>query len=124
MSGDGQGASYKDIIANGDYINRAIFTQAEFESGLCRLTQHDLIIEVYDKFYPSPKALELLDKAKNNGAVSVKDVRTSIESMVGAIPYEKMQIDTGICSYKGYSPEKFAEAISEYKQEFNEYFSR
>ena len=123
MNGEGQGATYKDIIANGDYINRAIFTEAEFESGLCRLTQYVLIVEVYDRFYPSPEALELLDKAKSSGAVSVQDVRTSIECMLGATPYGKKQIESDTCSYKGYSPEKFTEAISEYKNEFKEAFS-
>ncbi len=123
MNGDSQGASYKDIIFNGDYINRAIFTQTEFEGGLCRLTKEELVVEVHDKIYPTPKALKLLSIAKDAGSETVQDVSKSIESSLGVLPYGSKQTEIHECSFQGFSAEKFEEAVTEYQRELKEAFS-
>ena len=48
-------ATLDRIVAAGDAINHAIFTEAEFESGLARLTRSGLIAETDGHFVPTAK---------------------------------------------------------------------
>lgn len=50
MGDGGDGASLRDIIAVGDYINHAIMTLQELQGGLARLVQVGYVREVAGKF--------------------------------------------------------------------------
>ncbi len=56
MGGGRQGASLRDIIAAGDYINHAILTGPQIRRGLAKLTSAGFVREKAGKFLVAGKA--------------------------------------------------------------------
>jgi hypothetical protein len=108
------GATLDRIIAAGDAINHAIFTKAEFESGLVRLTRSGFIAEKDGHFVPTERAQlqtklghtggsmhhELNDVAQLLGCPSAIDERPSIDNL----------------RYPGFSVAAYERAIETYQR--------
>ena len=117
MGNANEGVSLKSIIANGDGINHAIFTHAELESGFCRLTNSNLILEKDGLFFPTSKANEIFKKV-NDENKTMKDAWDILESTLNSKPYTPKKVEVGDCKYDGYSISDVDKAIEEYKKEF------
>lgn len=63
-SDKGEGVSLTNLIATGDYINRAIFTLAEINSGIKNLQALGLAEFRQTKFYVLPEARTLFEKLR------------------------------------------------------------
>lgn len=111
-----QGASLYDIISIGDALNHAIFTDEELESGFARLTEGGLIEERDERFFATTDAKEIYSKASSKSR-SMFTILERLEKAIGAAPWqpnvEKSQYQL---KYPGFSPEKVAEAKSQYRK--------
>lgn len=111
------GSSLKSIIANGDALNHAIFTDAELESGLCRLTTSELIVERNGLFFLTPKAVSIFESVQNKSK-TMRQLWDHANEEFQPTPYSPIPIKVGNCSYNGYSTELVDEAIQLYRKDF------
>lgn len=111
-SSDGP-AELHQIIAAGDASNHAIFTQEEFESGLCRLVNGGWIEEINGRF----KLTEKLKKNRKGFSLSME----RIEGLLNAGPWspgESIPHPNNNLHYPGFSVTAFSQAIEKYHKEF------
>ena len=70
-TGGETGATLKDIIAAGDFLNHAIFTGAELRRGFAKLLAAGYVVKVADRFQVAGQALTLLREFSGSPTRSV-----------------------------------------------------
>lgn len=110
-------ASLAEIIAIGDSIEHAIFTEDEMEGGLYRLTAGGYVEEVNDGFKPTKSTVQKHSEISKKKK-AVQDQMEMWREVIGAPPW---QGGTSIQSadkqkYEGFTHEKFAEAVTYYQE--------
>jgi len=119
FSGGKEGATIRDIIGAGDYINHAIFTEKEFEEGLCRLTEGGWIREIGGRFSVSKKFKEQkISYSSPKGRHSTKKLRVGIRELLDVNRGCKYGSKSNKLKYPGFTSKKFTNAIKEYKNSF------
>lgn len=119
-------ASLEKIIAAGDYINHAIFTEGEMEGGLDRLSRGGYIEEVNGLFKPTSLTLEKYEEILGKK----KQLLTQLEllrELIGAKPWGYAESDSQAekrYQYPGFTREGFAEAVKAYQRNASEISKR
>ncbi len=112
------GMEIRDIIAVGDYLNHAIFTEKEFQEGLCRLSMGGWIIEKRDRFKVSKKF-----KGRNirytspKGRHSTRKLWDQVEEALCGKQGCGKGFPKGNLKYPGNTSEKFRKALKEYLEQ-------
>jgi len=109
-------ASLEEIVAIGDGINHAIFTENEMESGLYRLINGDYVEVMGNFFRPTPKAIEkyLLASKKTK---TLRDQMDLLRQSIGATTWSFGAVaDQTEISFKcsGFTRKRFREAVNSY----------
>ena len=109
-------ATLDEIVGAGDFINHAIFTNDEIESGFYRLTCGGYIEEVDGDFRPSEIALKQY-KTISGKRRAVLDQMDSLREFLAAkpwvfgVPFPRPE---NRYTYPGLTKEKIAEAVEKY----------
>lgn len=109
-------ASLEQIVAAGDAINHAIFTDDEMESGLYRLSSGGFIEEVNDHFRPSNLTLEKYREISQKRKAWMKQMDL-LGEFIGAKPWSfgvSFPHPENRFRYPGFTKEKFAGAVKKY----------
>lgn len=111
-------ASLAEIVAAGDGINHAIFTEDEMESGLYRLSAGGYIEESNGSFRPSRTTVDKhrVICAKTKAALKQMDL---LSDLIGAKPWEfgkAFPRPENRFRYPGFTKEKFAQAVTTYQK--------
>jgi hypothetical protein len=104
-----------EIIAEGDYINRAIFTEAELKNGLYRLLASGWIVQNKNKFKTSEKYIQQI-KPKLSGSY-----HSQIEKITKILAVKSEKYRNYIAcnlKYPIFSHKIFIRAIEKYRKEF------
>lgn len=114
-SSNQSGLGIRDIIAVGDYLNHAIFTENEFREGLCRLSMGGWIIEKRGRFKVSKKF-----KSRNirytspKGRHSTQKLWEQVEGLLCGDNGCGKAHPAGNLRYPGFTSKKFNEALKDY----------
>lgn len=111
-------ASLEEIVAAGDGINHAIFTEDEMESGLYRLRSGGYIEESNGSFGPSSTTSNQYKAIHATSKVSLKQLNL-ISDFIGAKPWEfgkTFPRPQNKFRYPGFTSEKFAQAVRVYQR--------
>jgi hypothetical protein len=114
---DKDGVSLDQIVGAGDFINHAIFTNDEMESGFYRLTRGGYVEEVDGNFRPTKLALNKyneISKKKKRAVLGQLDLlRESIgaKPVVFGVSFPRPENEY---SYPGLTTEKLAQAVEKY----------
>ena len=109
-------ATLDEIIAAGDCINHAIFTNDEMDSGLYRLTRGGYVEEVDGRFRPSEMALRQYQKVSAKKR-AILDQMESLREFLAAtawvfdVPFPRPE---NRYTYPGFTKEKMAAAVEKY----------
>lgn len=109
-------ATLDKIVGAGDFVNHAIFTNDEIESGLYRLTRAGYIQEVEGNFRPTEIALRQYKKTSEKKR-AVFDQMESLREFLGAkpwvfgVPFPRSE---NPYKYPGLTTEKMAAAVAQY----------
>lgn len=117
FAADKEGASLDQIVAAGDFINHAIFTNDEMESGFFRLARGGYIEEVDDNFRPTKLTLEKYEEISRKKKRSVLGQLDLLRESIGAKPWEfgvPFPRPENRYKYPGITTEKLAEAVEKY----------
>ncbi len=110
-------ADLRQIVAAGDAINHAIFTDAEFEGGLARLTAGGWIREERGRFAVTTKFRTAAGKLPRSG----DKAWAQIEKLLSAKSWDRDSVcssEEHRISYPGFSSEALGKAIKKYHQGF------
>jgi hypothetical protein len=116
-AGAGQ-ASLEKIIAAGDYVNHAIFTEDELAGGLYRLIRGGDIEEIDGLFRPTSLALEKYEEIFKKKKQLLKQLEL-LRELIGAKPWgfdESVSQSKNRHRYPGFTSERFAEAVKNYQR--------
>ncbi|MGH9762637.1 MAG: hypothetical protein ACREDR_28355 [Blastocatellia bacterium] len=107
-------ASLARIVAFGDYMNHAIFTEAEMNTGLYRLSKGGYIKERKNGFGPTSKARNKYEAVAQKKS-GLHDQMELLRLSIGATAWGSVE-DGGAAEnepgYTGFSRERFSEAVS------------
>lgn len=111
-------ANLEEIVAAGDAINHAIFTEDEMESGLYRLSGGGYIEESNGSFKPSSSAADKyrVINAKVKAPLRQMDL---VSDFIGANPWEfgkAFPRPENRFHYPGFTRGKFAQALRKYQR--------
>ncbi len=113
FAGGRKGADIRFIIAVGDYMNHDIFTEKEFEEGLCRLSKGGWIEEVGERFRVSKKFRDQgIDYSSGRG-YSPRKLHRQVMEMLGVDLSCREGRPTNV-HYPGFISKKFSKALKEY----------
>jgi hypothetical protein len=119
-------ASLERIIAVGDWINHAIFTEEEMAGGLSRLSRGGYIEEINGLFRPTSIALEKYNEILKKKKGLLKQMEL-LREFIGARPWgfdEPASRAESKHNYTGLTKERFAEAVKNYQQDASEIIKR
>lgn len=111
-------ASLDEIVAAGDGINHAIFTEDEMESGLYRLRSGGYIEESNGSFRPSRATINKYKVIHATAKVVLKQMDL-ISDFIGAKPWEfgkAFPRPANKFRYPGFTKKKFAQAVRVYQR--------
>ena len=111
-------ASLERIIAIGDGINHAIFTEEEMEGGLYRLSRGGYIEDINGFFKPTSIALKKYNEILKKKKGLLKQMEL-LREFIGARPWgfaEPTSRGKNRYKYSGFTKERFAEAVKNYQQ--------
>ena len=114
-----EGASLDQIVAAGDFINHAIFTNDEMESGFYRLTLGGYIDEVDGNFKPTKLTLDKYEEISRKKKRSVLGQLDLLRESIGAKPWVfggSFPRPENQYKYPGITTEKLAEAVEKYQK--------
>jgi hypothetical protein len=109
-------ANLDEIVAAGDGINHAIFTEDEIESGLYRLTNGGYIEEVNGSFKPSSATVDKYRVIDAKAKAPLRQMEL-ISDFIGAAPWEfgkAFPRPENRFRYPGFTTEKFVQAVRTY----------
>ena len=85
MAAGRAGATLEAIISVGDFLNHALFSEYELESGIEKLIEGKLISQKGKNFFPTAQAIKLLQKAKEHNVTNNFKIRENLEKLLGVI---------------------------------------
>jgi hypothetical protein len=111
-------ADLSEIVAAGDGINHAIFTEDEMESGLYRLRSGGYIEESNGRFKPSSPTAERYRLVCEKARAVLKQMDL-VSDFIGATPWEfgkAFPRPENRFRYPGFTSEKFRDAVRTYQR--------
>jgi hypothetical protein len=115
---DKGGMDIRDIIAVGDYLNHAIFTEREFEEGLCRLSMGGWITQKGGRFKVSKKFKDRkICYTSPKGRHSTRKLWDQVERLLCGEQGCGKGFPRGNLQYPGNISEKFRKALKEYLEQ-------
>jgi len=118
LAGGGKPAELHKIFWVADWMNRAIFTEEQFEGGLSRLSKGGWLKEVSGRFAPTRKYQRV--KSKITGSALAKCDKLS--KILGVKPRDFAGMAPEHSRYPGFSAKVFREAYRRYRKEFKEVY--
>ena len=112
------GATLEKIIAAGDYINHAIFSPDELESGFARLTSGGYIKEKRGIFSVAERVMQAYSKTTSPRRAVHKELK-GIEALIGAASPTSEQPHSNNLKYAGFSIEAYTEVVNRYIEDFS-----
>lgn len=116
---DKDGASLDEIVATGDFINHAIFTDDEMESGFYRLTRGGYVEEVDLNFRPTKLTLKKYEEISRKKKRSVLGQMELLQKSIGAKPWvfgEPFPRPENRYKYPGVTKKRLADAVEKYQK--------
>lgn len=114
LAGGGKPAELHDIFWVADWMNRAIFTEEQFEGGLSRLSKGGWLKEVNGKFAPTRKYRQIKSKIVGSSLASCD----KLSRILRVKPHDLEGVAPGHSKYPGFSAKVFREAYRRYRREF------
>lgn len=120
MADQSRGASLRDIISIGDYINHSIFSASELRCGLAKLSYSGYILERESRFFLHGRAQEFSTAQQEKPPQSLSKLEQALDKFLGAEPHIPGQpdIDDPDWQYPGITDEVVAKAYQEYMGRF------
>ena len=117
IAADDDVATLDEIVGAGDFINHAIFTNDEMESGLYRLARGGYIEEVDGNFRPTKLTLEKYEEICRKNKRSILGQLDLLRESIGAKPWVfggSFPRPENRYKYPGITTEKLAQAVEKY----------
>ena len=112
------GSSLSDILGYGDFINHAIFSLEELQSGLHRLIKSGYVIKEKDKFLPTDKIIipyHKFSKHKNSVSRDLQFIRTELNAPEWSSNYDPTKANKS-GGFKEINKDTYKMAYKEYAQ--------